>query len=89
MDKTHKTISKICSWRLLDGSRYRAQIICQDRGPGIEDIDAVIENGDPEVHEEGMGLPGARRLMDEFEIQSEPGVGTKVIACKWLPGHQT
>ena len=71
--------------RIRQGERTGIQVICQDQGPGIEDLDTVMESGEPEAHEEGMGLPGAKRLMDEFEIRSGPGLGTKVTACKWLP----
>jgi serine/threonine-protein kinase RsbT len=72
--------------RLELDDRTGLQVICQDQGPGIEDLDAVMESADSEVleDEEGMGLPGAKRLMDEFEIQSEPGMGTRVTVCKWL-----
>jgi serine/threonine-protein kinase RsbT len=71
--------------RMAEEERVGLEIICEDHGPGIEDIKAVLENEDSEMHEEGMGLPGARRLMDDFEIQSEIGVGTRVLARKWLP----
>ncbi len=74
--------------RMVEEERAGLEIICEDHGPGIEDVKAVLENEDSEMHEEGMGLPGARRLMDDFEIQSEVGVGTRVLARKWLPEQQ-
>jgi serine/threonine-protein kinase RsbT len=74
----------ILTW--LDyGGRAGIEIICEDRGPGIKDLESVLSNERTMVREQGMGLPGAKRLMDEFEIQSKEGVGTKVIARKWLP----
>lgn len=68
-----------------NSGRKGLQIICEDQGPGIEDVDQVMRNGYSSMQGLGMGLPGTRRLMDEFEIRSQPGVGTTVIVCKWLP----
>jgi serine/threonine-protein kinase RsbT len=67
----------------LDG-RLGLQIVCQDEGPGIEDLDLVMRNGYSTMQGLGMGLPGTKRLMDDFEIRSEVGVGTTVRVCKWL-----
>jgi serine/threonine-protein kinase RsbT len=66
-----------------DGRRG-LQIVCEDHGPGIEDVELVMRNGYSSMQGLGMGLPGTKRLMDEFEIRSEIGVGTVVVACKWL-----
>ena len=60
------------------------QIVARDRGPGIADIDLALQEGYSSSGKPGLGLPGARRLMDEFEIFSEPGKGTTVIMKKWL-----
>jgi len=71
--------------RVEPNGRVGLQMVCIDRGPGIENPQAVVgepRNGPGEL---SMGLAGTRRLMDEFEIESEPGVGTTVTACKWLP----
>jgi serine/threonine-protein kinase RsbT len=54
-----------------------------DQGPGISDIDTVMQDGYSTVKSMGMGLPGARRLMDEFDIHSQVGVGTTVVCRKW------
>jgi serine/threonine-protein kinase RsbT len=56
-----------------------------DHGPGIVDVAAALEDGYSTGNGLGLGLPGARRLMDELEIESEPGRGTRVILRKWLP----
>jgi serine/threonine-protein kinase RsbT len=56
-----------------------------DFGPGIADIDRALEDGYSTRAGMGLGLPGARRLMDEFEIQSAVGRGTTVIMRKWAP----
>ncbi|MDO7485722.1 anti-sigma regulatory factor [Peribacillus sp. NPDC096622] len=60
------------------------KIIADDQGPGIEDIRRVMEDGYTTSGGLGAGLPGAKRLMDDFDIESIPGEGTKIIATKWL-----
>ncbi|CAH0315718.1 anti-sigma regulatory factor [Peribacillus simplex] len=60
------------------------KIIAEDQGPGIEDIRRVMEDGYTTSGGLGAGLPGAKRLMDDFDIDSIPGEGTKIIATKWL-----
>jgi serine/threonine-protein kinase RsbT len=56
-----------------------------DFGPGIADVDRALEDGYSTRAGMGLGLPGARRLMDEFEVQSAVGRGTTVIMRKWAP----
>lgn len=60
------------------------EIICEDQGPGIRDVDLVMRDGYSTTRGLGMGLPGTKRLMDEFEIESQVGIGTTVIVRKWL-----
>jgi serine/threonine-protein kinase RsbT len=67
-----------------NGGRIGLQIICKDRGPGIEDVGLVMRDGYASKQGSGMGLPGTKRLMDDFEITSQVGSGTTVIVCKWL-----
>lgn len=67
-----------------DRGRVGIQVVCSDEGPGIADIDLVMQDGYSSQRGLGMGLPGTRRLMDEFEIESEINVGTTVIVRKWL-----
>jgi serine/threonine-protein kinase RsbT len=59
-------------------------IVARDDGPGITDVAQAMEDGFSTSKSLGMGLPGARRLMDEFDIVSEPGKGTKVTMTKWV-----
>jgi len=59
------------------------EIIAVDNGPGIEDIEKALEDGYSTGGGLGIGLGGVRRLMDEFEIQSKVGEGTKVRVVKW------
>ena len=58
-------------------------IYARDRGPGITDLDRALEDGYSTSGRLGLGLPGVRRLMDEFEISSQAGSGTMVKAVKW------
>jgi serine/threonine-protein kinase RsbT len=58
-------------------------VVAQDHGPGIPDIDLAMRDGYSTGRSLGLGLPGARRLMDEFEIVSELGQGTTVTMRKW------
>lgn len=55
-----------------------------DRGPGISDIDEAMKEGFTSGKGMGLGLPGSKRLMDEFIITSEIGNGTKIVIKKWL-----
>jgi len=64
--------------------RRGLEIVCADSGPGIADVALVMREGYSSRRGLGMGLPGTRRLMDEFEIRSKPGQGTVITARKWL-----
>jgi serine/threonine-protein kinase RsbT len=67
-----------------DGPRQGIQIILSDEGPGIPDTSTVMRDGFSTGRGLGIGLPGARRLMDEFEIVSEVGRGTTITMKKWM-----
>jgi serine/threonine-protein kinase RsbT len=58
----------------------------KDTGPGIADIPAAMKDGYSTGNSLGLGLPGARRLVSEFEIQSQPGKGTTITVTKWKHG---
>jgi len=60
------------------------EILCEDQGPGIPDLALAQQDGYSTSSGLGMGLPGTKRLMDEFHIESELNVGTKVLVRKWL-----
>ncbi|PDW01374.1 anti-sigma regulatory factor [Candidatus Viridilinea mediisalina] len=71
--------------RLDDPNRGVGLMIeATDEGPGIVDIELALQDGYSTAHTLGSGLPGVRRLMDEFRITSTVGVGTHVRAVKWL-----
>jgi serine/threonine-protein kinase RsbT len=72
-------------WRVLsDGPLPGIELRFEDHGPGIADIDEALRQGFSTGKGLGMGLPGAKRLMDEMEIRSAVGQGTTVIVKKWL-----
>lgn len=66
-----------------NGHRRGVVVIATDQGPGIADIDMAMRDGFSTGKSLGLGLPGARRLMDEFEIVSEEGHGVTVTMTKW------
>ena len=65
------------------GARRGLFVIARDQGPGIADIARAMEDGYSTSRSLGLGLPGSRRLMDEFELASEIGKGTEVTMTKW------
>ena len=68
---------------LLDQPRRGVQVVARDTGPGIADVEEALQDGYSTYHGLGLGLPGARRLMDEFAVVSEVGRGTTVTMTKW------
>lgn len=66
------------------GGRQGIEIIAEDRGPGIPDLDAVLAGTVSNSKGLGIGLSGTRRLMDEMEIETGPDRGTRVTIRKWL-----
>jgi serine/threonine-protein kinase RsbT len=58
-------------------------LVFQDQGPGIADIQQALRDGFTTGNGLGLGLGGAKRLVNEFEIESAPGVGTKVTIRRW------
>jgi serine/threonine-protein kinase RsbT len=68
-----------------DGRRRGIEVLARDRGPGIPDLELALRDGYTTGGGLGLGLPGARRLMDEFAIASRPGGGTTVTMTKWAP----
>jgi serine/threonine-protein kinase RsbT len=59
-------------------------IVARDNGPGIPDVELAMQDGYSTSRGLGVGLPGTRRLMDEFQIASAPGEGTTVTIKKWM-----
>lgn len=68
---------------LADGPRSGVRVTFVDNGPGIADIPRVLAGGFSTARSLGMGLSGTRRLVEEFDLESNPGVGTRVVIAKW------
>ena len=69
---------------VMEGPRKGMKVVFKDNGPGIKDIAQAMEMGTSSGNGLGLGLPGAKRLMDQLDIESEVGLGTKVVITKWL-----
>lgn len=68
---------------LVEGARRGVRLTFRDHGPGIADIEAAMRDGFTSGRGLGLGLGGARRLSNEFDIQSRPGEGTVVRITRW------
>jgi serine/threonine-protein kinase RsbT len=71
-------------WELLDdGLRRGLRLHFEDRGPGIPDTKLALTDGWTSGGGMGLGLPGSKRLVHEFELHSTPGAGTRVSITRW------
>jgi len=70
---------------LGQNDRVGIEVIAEDDGPGIPDVEQAMRDGFSTSGGLGSGLPGVKRLMDEFEITSAVGVGTRVVVRRWQP----
>ena len=68
---------------LLDGARNGLRLTFEDQGPGIPDLSLAMKDGWTSGHGLGMGLSGAKRLVNDFDIASEVGKGTRVMIARW------
>jgi serine/threonine-protein kinase RsbT len=76
--------SGVIRWRELGVSgKIGVELTLEDNGPGIANIEQAMQEGYTTSGGLGLGLPGTKRLMDEFEIASEVGKGTRVTVRKW------
>ena len=64
--------------------RQALRLIFEDQGPGIPDIEAAMRDGFSTGRGLGKGLPGSKRLVDEFQIESEIGHGTRITVLRWI-----
>jgi serine/threonine-protein kinase RsbT len=71
-----------------ENNRHGVVVIARDEGPGIPDIKRALQDGYSTGKGLGLGLSGAKRLMDEFEIVSNVGQGTMIVMKKWSNGHE-
>lgn len=70
---------------VVNGARRGVRLEFTDKGPGIKDIQQALQDGFTTGGGLGLGLSGAKRLCDEFEIDSEPGKGTRIALVRWKP----
>ena len=75
--------ARICV--VVNGTRRGLLLELADQGPGIADLELALTDGYTTGGGLGLGLSGARRLSDEFEIESQPGQGTRVTIVRWRP----
>ena len=68
---------------VTNGDRQGVIVVARDQGPGIPDVQRALEDGYSTSGGLGLGLPGARRLMDDFDVTSSAGKGTTVTMKKW------
>jgi serine/threonine-protein kinase RsbT len=68
---------------LNDSGRHGIEVVARDDGPGIDDVELAMQDGFTTGNGLGLGLPGTRRLVDEFDLRTEPGGGTRVRLVKW------
>jgi serine/threonine-protein kinase RsbT len=68
---------------LVDGGRRGLRLTCEDHGPGIADLQLALKDGYTSRDGLGLGLGGARRLVNDFAIDSRPGEGTRVTVTRW------
>jgi serine/threonine-protein kinase RsbT len=80
---TYAVRGEVTMTAVEDGPRRGICIVARDEGPGIADVEQAMRDGFSTGRSLGLGLPGARRLMDDFDIDSQPGQGTRVIMKKW------
>ncbi len=66
-----------------EGSRAGLRLIFEDQGPGIENIEMALKDGYTTGSGLGLGLGGSRRLVNEFDICSRPGEGTRITVARW------
>ena len=68
---------------LNSGGRQGIEVVASDDGPGIADVELAMQDGYTTGNGLGLGLPGTRRLVDEFDLRTEPGTGTSIRLVKW------
>lgn len=69
--------------QLDEGNRRGLRLVFEDQGPGIADLELAMKDGYTSGNGMGLGLSGSRRLVNEFDIESQPGKGTRVTITRW------
>jgi serine/threonine-protein kinase RsbT len=73
----------VCLEALQEGARRGLRLTFEDQGPGIPDVALALRDGYTTGNGMGLGLGGAKRLVNEFDIWSVPGTGTRVTITRW------
>jgi len=74
------TVSRVT----VEGQKEGVEVVAKDSGPGIDDVDLAMRHGYSTSNGLGIGLPGTKRVMDEFELETESGKGTSIRTVKWI-----
>jgi serine/threonine-protein kinase RsbT len=80
---TYAGVGEVALRVLNSGSRQGIEVVASDDGPGIADVELAMQDGYTTGNGLGLGLPGTRRLVDEFDLHTEPGTGTSIRLVKW------
>ena len=80
----YANLGEIVLSRVQLGAKVGVEVIARDHGPGIADIPLAMREGYSSARGLGLGLPGSRRLMDDFNVESQVGRGTTISMRKWL-----
>ncbi len=79
----HGKGGRMC-WAIVDvDGRQALELVFEDEGPGIQDLKLAMTDGFTTGSGMGLGLPGSKRLVNDFRIETEPGRGTRVSITKW------
>ncbi len=74
----------VMDWEIVEDERRKGlRLVFRDQGPGIADMKLAMTDGWTSGGGLGLGLTGAKRLVDDFSVESAPGEGTRVMICKW------
>ncbi len=80
---TYAGMGQVALRVVRQGAREGIEVVASDDGPGIADVELAMRDGYTTGNGLGLGLPGTRRLVDDFELATEPGVGTTIRLVKW------
>ena len=80
----HAGSGEVALCRTANHQRIGIVVVARDRGPGIRDLALAMRDGYSGAGSLGLGLPGAKRLVDEFKLESTLGTGTTITMSKWL-----
>ena len=80
---TYAGEGEVCLRVVREGARQGIEVRATDEGPGIANVELAMQDGYTTGNGLGLGLPGTRRLVDDFELDTTPGAGTRIRMVKW------